>query len=152
MNLETAVFPASNAGMFPQNVATKSRLSHFDREILLEAKSKVLRALSISIDFHIDDDVREFVTFSTLGEYCSSWAIARQDGNLLLWDAKSGVDIASFSSMVEVIREIAALTCSACSEQVSAPELTNIVLTSNVMFLTTEQLGRRTFAAASPNG
>ena len=142
MNFAAEDLPISNIFDFALHCSTMSKFRFQDRQILLSQEATLLDALGISLCFYDDSDVGEFSTFTVVGECCSTLAVARQGEFLLLWSTKTGADVGSFSSMVDVIQEIAALTFPASTRSVQLPDLTNIKVTSNVVFLTPEQLGR----------
>ena len=127
---------------FPLSDSTLPKFLFRDRQSLLSQEATFLNVIGLTLCFHHDDDVGEFSTFTIVGECCSTLAVARQGEFLLLWSTKTGVDLGSFSSMVDVIQKIAALICPASTPAAQILDLTNFKVTSNVVFLTPEQLGR----------
>ena len=141
MNSAAENSPISNIFDFPLSYSTVPKSAFQDRQVLLSQEAAFLNALGLTSCFHHEDDVGEFSTFTVVGECCSTFAVARQGELLLLWSTKTGADLGSFSSMVDVIQKIAALTSPASTPFAQLLDLTNMKPTSSVVLLTPEQLG-----------
>ena len=142
MNSAAENSPISNISDFPLSCWTVPKFAFQDRQILLSQEAAFLNDFGLTLCFHHDDDVGEFSTFTVVGECCSTLAVARQGELLLLWSTKTGADLGSFSLMVDVSQKIAALTSPASTPSAQLLDLTNIKVTSSVVFLSPEQLGR----------
>lgn len=143
MNPNVQISSTSNIIAFPRITRTAPNFIFQDRDVLLNVEAKLLDGLSLGLCLHDEDEFGEFATFTVVGEWCSSWAVARQGGSLLLWNTKSSADLGIFSSMVDVIQALEALTNPTNGPRAQLIEVSDIKPTSNVVFLTAEQLGRR---------